>query len=312
MKKLTLLFGLVLVIQVVSYSQPCLPEGISFTNQSQIDNFQTNHPNCTEIEGSVLIIGDDITNLDGLSDITSIGSYLYIYGNPILTSLSGLSNLVTVGGDMALGWTGFYSYENPYLTNLSGLNNLTSIGGDFMISQNDSLVNLNGLENLTSIGGELSIRLNHNLTILTGLENIEAASINYLYISGNLNLSDCDVQSICEYLVAPNGGIYIGNNALGCNSQEEVEDACETIGISDILPDNEFSIYPNPTSKTIFITSNNELKIEDVNIYNQLGQIVLQTNEIRESIDISTLGKGVYIIVMTSSELKVRQKLIIE
>jgi S-formylglutathione hydrolase FrmB len=51
----------------------CLPQGITFTNQAQIDNFQTNYPGCTEIEGDVTIAGDDITNLNGLSVLTSIG-----------------------------------------------------------------------------------------------------------------------------------------------------------------------------------------------------------------------------------------------
>ena len=32
-------------------SQPCLPEGITFTTQAQIDSFQTNYPVCSEIEG---------------------------------------------------------------------------------------------------------------------------------------------------------------------------------------------------------------------------------------------------------------------
>lgn len=58
------------------YSQPCLFEGITFSTQEQIDNFQTNYPGCTEIGGGVLIQGNDITNLDGLDVITSISGYL--------------------------------------------------------------------------------------------------------------------------------------------------------------------------------------------------------------------------------------------
>jgi len=59
-----------------SFSQPCLPSGITFSTQEQIDNFQTNYPNCTEIEGDVIIEGNDITNLDGLSVLTAIGGFL--------------------------------------------------------------------------------------------------------------------------------------------------------------------------------------------------------------------------------------------
>lgn len=59
-------------------AQPCLPDGITFTTQAVIDNFQTNYPGCTEIEGFVIINGNDITNLSGLSVLTSIGGYLLI------------------------------------------------------------------------------------------------------------------------------------------------------------------------------------------------------------------------------------------
>jgi len=59
-----------------SFSQPCLPQGITFNTQEQIDNFQINYPNCTEIEGDMIIEGDDITNLDGLNVLTAVGGFL--------------------------------------------------------------------------------------------------------------------------------------------------------------------------------------------------------------------------------------------
>lgn len=57
-------------------SQACLPQGITFSTQEQIDNFQTNYPDCTEIEGDVIIEGDEITNLDGLNVLNLIGGFL--------------------------------------------------------------------------------------------------------------------------------------------------------------------------------------------------------------------------------------------
>jgi len=79
-----------------------MPDGIEFYSQEQIDNFQTNHPSCTEIEGYVVISGDNITNLNGLSVLTSIGGYLSIEANDALTSLSGLDNVTTIGGDLSV------------------------------------------------------------------------------------------------------------------------------------------------------------------------------------------------------------------
>ena len=52
MKKL-LIFLLTLLLPSLSvYSQPCLPNGIHFVFQSQVDNFHANYPGCTMIGGN--------------------------------------------------------------------------------------------------------------------------------------------------------------------------------------------------------------------------------------------------------------------
>ena len=51
MKKLIFLIVAVAINYAAVFSQGCLPEGITFTTQEQIDNFQINYPGCTEIEG---------------------------------------------------------------------------------------------------------------------------------------------------------------------------------------------------------------------------------------------------------------------
>jgi hypothetical protein len=75
-------------------------EGDVFLNsQSEVDAF--GNSNCTEIIGS-LIINDfddnniDITNLDALSNLIKISNGLSISGNPLLSNLNGLNNLIEV------------------------------------------------------------------------------------------------------------------------------------------------------------------------------------------------------------------------
>ncbi len=101
-------------------AQSCLPEGISLGSQIQLDSFSINYPNCTEIEGNVLIgfiAADDITNLDGLNNITSIGGDLEFLYNDVLFSLVGLENLTSING--------FINFQNcPSLNSLSGLDNV--------------------------------------------------------------------------------------------------------------------------------------------------------------------------------------------
>ena len=82
------------------------------------------------------------------------------------------------------------------------------------------------LNNLISINGDLGIYSNWILNSLTGLDNIIESSIFNLSIISNDYLSTCEIKSICEYLTSPNGNVWISDNDIGCNNQEEVEAEC--------------------------------------------------------------------------------------
>jgi hypothetical protein len=187
----------------------CLPFGnYYFLSQADIDNFQMAFPNCTALQGNVNISGSDITNLDGLGYLTSIGGDLKIYDNNVLTSLTGLENLSFIEGSVQIG---IYSYENSALASLTGLDNLTSIGGDLEIADNDALTSLTGLEGLTSIGGSLRIGYfegNPALTSLTGLDNLTSIGSD-LYIVYNDALTSLTGLEGLTYI---GGGLSINRN----------------------------------------------------------------------------------------------------
>jgi len=132
--------------------------------------------------------------------------------------------LTSIGGSLDVG-DGFVRF-NPALTSLTGLANVTSIGGDLYIWCNNALTSLIGLNNVTYIGNDLLIQGNNALTTLSGLDNIDAVSIESLYISENESLSTCEVQNVCDYLASPNGTVEIYDNASGCNNPTEVANAC--------------------------------------------------------------------------------------
>jgi hypothetical protein len=114
------------------------------TSQAQIDNFATTYSNCTVITNGLYVnSGFDITNLNGLSAVTSAAG-LYIENNPRLTDISGLSN-ITITGHLNIE-------NNSLLTNLDGLESFTS-SGDFRVVFNNSLQNVSGLKNLTTVSG---------------------------------------------------------------------------------------------------------------------------------------------------------------
>jgi len=327
------------------YAQSCLPEGITFATQAQIDSFQINYPGCDEIEGKVSLGGNNISSLNGLNVITAIGGNLWISNSISLKSLEGLNNLISVGGDISIGGmdsllnlegidnlstidgmleiafnhglislSGINSLAyigsrlkityNPALKSLSGLENLLSIdediliynntellelttftnsisiGGTILIADNPSLNSLSGLQNVISIEGSINIENNDALQSLSGIDNIEAASIMNLNITFNPQLSTCEVLSVCNYLVSPNGTVEIHNNNVGCNSQAEVETACEGIGIPEQRSDLQLSTFPNPftTSTTIEYELTEPTHVH-LTIYNTIGETIYVAQE---------------------------------
>jgi hypothetical protein len=284
----------------------CLPYGnYYFLNQSEIDNFQTNYPGCSELIGYVEIGGSNITNLQGLNEVTTIHGNIMINNNDSLTSLSGLNSLNFIEGHLSIGYWEGWSY-NHSLTSLNGLEGLDSVGGDLDFIRNPVLVSLAGLTHLISIGGSLSLIENDSLESLAGLNNINPASINWLNIGGNISLSTCEVQSVCDYLANPGGYVDIGNNATGCNSQEEVEAACG-VGLDESSVtgrQSSVSIYPNPstTSITISLPSTTPINNITLSIYNVNSQQVIScclTVPIT-FLDISALPCGIYFARITT------------
>ena len=436
---LYLLMGL-LMPQTAS-AQSCLPEGITFTTQAQIDSFPINYSGCTEIEGDVTISGngiynlyglselkkvngsvwingcDSLFNLGGLEEIDTIGEHFLIGGNT-LTNLSGLEGLKVIGGWFNIGYNnnmmnlsgidsltsigslriagttltsltglegvdtiygfmdiGGFLNGNPYLTDLNGLNNLKYVGGNVNINDNLSLLSLTGLESMThfnghlyissnhflrsiaalinvtsidgdlviggnekldslygidnlefiggdfrfsgtnflqdlkglenvtfiggilflanneslislealnnvdSIGGYLYIAANEVLPSLSGIDSIAASSIDSLYIKSNYLLSTCEVKSICDYLASPHGTVEIHDNAPGCDSQAEVEEAC-TVSIPKQRSEPFISIYPNPFTTTTTIEYELiEHSHVQLTIYNAIGEQVYRAED---------------------------------
>ena len=152
MKKLIVILLLVGFIHTVSKSQGCLPDGIEFAFQNEIDSFSINYPNCSEVIGSLIISGNDISNLTGLNSLTSVGGNLKFFNTDSISNLHGLHNIVYVGGKLSIT-------ALSGINDLTGLDNLSYVAGDVEIGS-ISLQSLEGLENLDSIGGLISIHCN--------------------------------------------------------------------------------------------------------------------------------------------------------
>lgn len=266
--------------------------------------------NLNYLGGTLRLTGNDyLTDLSGLENISSIEGDLVLYGNDSIINLTGLNNVTSIEADLAIGvipWGG-----NTSLRSLTGLDNLIYVGGGLVIYDNNSLESLIALNSLTYVDEYILISENEKLESLEGIGNINTDSLVDLSIFNNPALSYCEVQSICDYLSIPIGSIYIHDNAIGCDTQTEVEFACSVL-VSDINMIPEIEIYPNPAKTNISISNKNDVVINELIIYNQLGQKLLQKTYIPNKIDISMLRQGLYIIEIVADKKIVRKKLIIK
>ena len=81
-------------------------------------------------------------------------------------------------------------------------------------------------------------------------------------------------------------------------------------GIDQLVKDDMFSVYPNPTANSILIKSH--LSILTYQITNTLGQLIKSDKFTNEPIDISNLKNGIYFITITTSDRKIVSKKILK
>ncbi len=76
--------------------------------------------------------------------------------------------------------------------------------------------------------------------------------------------------------------------------------------------ENSISIFPNPVSSTLAITTKNEVLIEGIKLYDLQGrEIVLNTKNFHQ-IDVSNLPTGNYFLEIETDKGIIREKLMIE
>ena len=209
---------------VISACNPSCPAGdVYLSSQAEVDAFIIAHPSCTALNGSLTIAGADITNLNGLSNITSVLGDFAIANNSQLTSLTGLNALTTVKGNLNISqnaalaslnglnsWSSIPTNSinisnNAVLTTLSGLSGATALS-DIAINGNNSLISISGLANLVTVSS-IGIANNPALISLTGLNGITTTS--NIYITSNDSLTNLNGLNGLSNA----GSISISNNA---------------------------------------------------------------------------------------------------
>jgi hypothetical protein len=248
-------------------------------------------------------LNDSLTDISGLGSIDAYIRSLSIQENPSLVNLHGLESIDSVTYDIRIK-------NNNSLVNLSGLDNLRIIAGDYglEISENPKMLNVDGLESLEIIRGNFTVKDND---LLASLESL--LSINSVYgdidISSNPMLALCSSEGLCNIIRNLDNGLWINNNAEGCNSSEEILAYC----IEELLVQNEkqLYIYPNPTRDYLSISDPGnfgEIRIRMVDFSGYPVQSCILNGS--DEIDISFLKSGIYFLELTFGDYCTVEKII--
>ena len=165
-------------------------QSINIKNQDDVDNFSENHQGLSQVS-IINIDGEDINNLDGLSQITSIEFWITI-GNTSLENLNGLENIEMIGPEGS-GLFGIFIVENKNLTSIQALENVKfkSPNGEIVITNNTQLSDCS-----------LSFICNHLKefrVIVANGNGTNCSNQSGLYTGCNINYNISNKEIIYEY-----------------------------------------------------------------------------------------------------------------
>lgn len=259
-------------------------QNVNLYSQDDVNNLPANYPNVHSFS-SITISGNDITNLNGLSQVTEVTGDLYIdspTADHPLVDISGLNNITIIDGRLSLvdlkNMNAFSLFPNLLkigsgnlgdglsisgLTpeTINGFNILANVSGDITI-QNTALIYLNGFDNLTKVksifsNSQASIYFINNsvLTSINGFSSLTEIAWEYYFVN-NPNLTA--LPNTPNLTVIGNSMTLWENDAItNCNGLN----ALTTLGGAINVKDNNalasfFGLNNLTTAKGIDIQNN--------------------------------------------------------
>ncbi|MEJ2497605.1 MAG: hypothetical protein P8Y43_09095, partial [Sulfurovaceae bacterium] len=232
-----------------------------------------------EIKGSFSLNNNNLTNLDGLSNLMAVGGYFYLHDNNI-SDINGIINLASVGGTFDI------SHNN--IADLDGALSLVGIGGSVKIYNNSNLVDVSGLANIVGLDGQkiyidpvdYAIKAASGTSLCSAIWDIYDTQENipddmsklcegYNYVPTDANkLRDilgkrCNIDSSTFYnKFADDSGIYNGSIQCYDVTEDELDDFAALLEVNgDFSLNNSSATTLNGLVRLKSVTGN--LSIED-------------------------------------------------
>ncbi len=276
---------------------------ISILNNARLKTIST-LDSISEVSVEIFINNNEaLESLEGLNGIKIIDGDLIISNNPELRNITALTNLNDVNGSIRI-------HNNTRLKDLSGLKNISLIPNGLSIQKNDSLLAFTGMENVDTIGAFLTIAFNKSLENLTALDNLKDVGGD-LFISANEALSDC--AGLCNLLNTNgvSGNIGIGGNIGECLNNSTLLPICLTLPVEETT-NSAIKVSPNPVKSTLLIDFPKNQSIISVKMFTLSGKSIPLGLIMNNSIDVSGLKSGLYLLFVQTNTAIFHQKIVVE
>jgi hypothetical protein len=224
-----------------------------------------------------LYLSGDISSLEGLENLKSVGTGLTIGGNDSLTTLAPLSDSLRVRWNIRLGGI-------SRIDTISGFNNVDALSAqavDISIYNCDNLKAITGFNGITGFLISVVPEAYDNIWIFGNplLESITGFQ-NLIYLKKRLTIKDnpmlTDISGFCNLLQNGTvlGGKVIQGNSQGANSLVEALQTCLSPTGEPVKYSPQVDIYPSPASDYFRITLDGSMPSASVVIYDLTGKIV--------------------------------------
>src|SRR5690606_15361267 len=250
------------------------------------------------IAGTWTKIGNDIVGENAYDTSSSV-------------SLSANGNVVAIGAPNNNG-NGKESGSVRVYHNNSG--NWTKIGQDI---DGENAGDMSGILSLSGDGNTVVIGAPYNMGNFSKSGHVRIyKNISGTWLKLGNDISGKEAGENSGYSVAiSSDGNKVAIGAYRNSSNGSMSGTARVYDIKNLLSNNEFvqqnfNIYPNPTSDVLNISLENNLVLEHVTIYNNLGQVVKTATE--NVIDVSHLAKGLYFVEVTTNQGKATKKVVVQ
>lgn len=225
------------------------------------------------------------------------------------TPTANISYSITTSGNIAESATGSGTIV---VTGVDQIHNFTASG------KTSVFYNITG--NMTTAGSAtydglaLTARMKIESTTKIIYTTTEVSTLTLVFepnFTGRIKLNGTN------YTVPAGGIISIPSVPAGTNTITRgdstnifyIKTSYPTLGLEDNVQTPKLALYPNPVTNLLHISSSDQ-KIENVTIYSLSGALVKTISNASESIDVSNLNTGSYLVKVTTSQGSFTQKII--